>query len=58
MAMLLSKSNLRTGPAAQETKLVEQKLTRELACVEGWESFWAIAEQPKGRAGARSLQHS
>ena len=27
----------------QEVKINEDKLTREYACLEGWESFWAMS---------------
>ncbi|KAK9805387.1 hypothetical protein WJX73_010257 [Symbiochloris irregularis] len=35
----------------QETKLLPDKLTRELACVKGYESFWAISKSKKGYSG-------
>lgn len=36
----------------QETKLPSHdKLTKDIACVEGFESFWAISREKKGYSG-------
>lgn len=37
--------------ALQEAKVAPAKLTRELACVEGWESFWAFSTARLGYSG-------
>ncbi|KAK9846503.1 hypothetical protein WJX81_005404 [Elliptochloris bilobata] len=35
----------------QETKMLADKLTKELACVDGFESFWAVSRQKMGYSG-------
>ncbi|PSC72426.1 exodeoxyribonuclease iii [Micractinium conductrix] len=35
----------------QESKVIEDKLTKELACVDGWQSFWATSREKKGYSG-------
>lgn len=36
----------------QETKLPSlDKLTKDLACVQGFESFWAVSREKKGYSG-------
>lgn len=30
-------------PSQQESKIIDEKLTKELVCVEGYQSFWAIS---------------
>ena len=36
----------------QETKLPSlDKLTKDLACVQGYESFWAVSREKKGYSG-------
>ncbi|GBF96576.1 exodeoxyribonuclease iii [Raphidocelis subcapitata] len=35
----------------QEVKLSSEKLTKELVCVDGFESFWATSEERKGYSG-------
>ena len=37
--------------ALQESKVAPAKLTRELACVEGWESFWSFSTARLGYSG-------
>ena len=37
--------------ALQETKVLAEKLTKELACVDGFESFWAVSREKKGYSG-------
>ena len=44
-----------TFRALQETKVLAEKLTRELACVDGFESFWAVSREKKGYSGAPSV---
>ena len=42
--------------AVQETKLLSlEKLTKDLACVPGFESFWAVSREKKGYSGETSL---
>ncbi|KAL4447344.1 hypothetical protein ABPG77_007377 [Micractinium sp. CCAP 211/92] len=35
----------------QESKIIDEKLTKELVCVEGYQSFWAISREKKGYSG-------
>ena len=35
----------------QEAKLPEDKLTKELACVEGFQSYWACSQEKRGYSG-------
>lgn len=35
----------------QESKVIEDKLTKELVCVEGYQSCWAISREKKGYSG-------
>ncbi|GMH33999.1 hypothetical protein BSKO_01833 [Bryopsis sp. KO-2023] len=45
----------------QEAKIPEEKLTAEVACVEGYESFWAHSRAKKGYSGVATwakLNHS
>ncbi|PRW56659.1 Exodeoxyribonuclease III [Chlorella sorokiniana] len=37
--------------ALQESKVIEDKLTKELACVDGFQSFWACSREKKGYSG-------
>eukprot|EP00884_Botryococcus_braunii_P000520 jgi/Botrbrau1/10469/Bobra.0133s0075.1 len=37
--------------AFQETKLLPSKLTKELACIDGFESFWAMSRNKLGYSG-------
>ncbi|MEW5316238.1 MAG: hypothetical protein WDW38_007619 [Sanguina aurantia] len=42
----------------QEAKVPKAKLTRELACVEGYESFWSISREKQGYSGATTYAAS
>ncbi|KAK9819914.1 hypothetical protein WJX72_003899 [[Myrmecia] bisecta] len=35
----------------QETKMLDDKLTKDLVCLEGYESFWATSREKKGYSG-------
>ena len=34
--------------------MLAEKLTKELACVDGFESFWAVSREKKGYSGVPS----
>lgn len=59
LAMAPTPSPACTAPnALQETKLIEEKLTKELCCVEGFQSFWAVSRSARPPAWLRGVDRS